>query len=329
MSVVALETPAFRFVNQAPPANCVVTEVLEGLKAEQKQISPKYFYDDYGSQLFEAITEQPEYYPTRTELGILQHYAGEIAQVMGRDNVLLEPGAGNCQKVRLLLDALRPAAYVPIDIAGDFLQSAAATLRQEYPWLALTATQADFTEMMSLPDSLPAQPRRLFYPGSTLGNLEPQQASQFLRHARELVGSDGGLLIGVDQHKDRGILDAAYNDAAGITARFNRNILTHLNELLPADFEADEFKHIARYNENAQRIEMYLESPREQSVRCAGEVIELACHERILTEYSYKYTPDSFARLADTAQLQIEQCWQDDQDLFAVYYLTPQRQLAS
>ena len=325
MSVVALQTPAFRFVNQAPPTNCVVTEVLEGLKAEQKQISPKYFYDDHGSHLFEAITEQPEYYPTRTEQHILQEYAGEIAQAMGRESVLVEPGAGNCQKVRLLLNALRPAAYVPIDISGDFLQLAASALQEDFPWLALTATQADFTQLMSLPDSLPELPRRLFYPGSTLGNLNPAQASRFLNHARQLVGSDGGLLIGIDLHKETRILQAAYNDAAGITARFNRNILNHLNRLLPANFDSSRFKHIACYNEALQRIEMYLESSSKQRVQCADEEIELASNERILTEYSYKYTPASFARLAHSAQLQIEHCWQDRQKFFAVFYLRPQR----
>jgi len=324
MSIAPLTYPVFRFVNQAQPATSVVAEVLQGLKASPKQISPKFFYDAYGSELFESITEQPEYYPTRTEQHILQAYAGEIAQAMGQESVLVEPGAGNCQKVRLLLDALRPAAYVPIDISGDFLQLAASALLEDFPWLSLTATQADFTQLMSLPDSLPLQPRRLFYPGSTLGNLNPDQATGFLNHARQLVGSDGGLLIGVDLHKETRILQAAYNDAAGITARFNRNVLSHLNRLLPADFDASEFKHIACYNEALQRIEMYLESPRDHWVCCADEDIKLACNERILTEYSHKYTPDSFARLANTAGLQIEQCWQDAQGFFAVFYLTPQ-----
>lgn len=329
MSVVSLPSATFNFVNQAPPANNVVTEVLSGLTLAQKQISPKYFYDAHGSQLFEAITEQPEYYPTRTEQQILQRHAGEIATALGQHSVLLEPGAGNCQKVRLLLEDLRPAAYVPIDISGDFLQMAATDLQQDFPWLSLTATQADFTQLMSLPENLPEQPRQLFYPGSTIGNLQPAEATRFLNHARELVGDDGGLLIGVDLHKDTHLLNAAYNDAAGITANFNRNILNHLNCLLPANFEAGTFKHIAHYNEDLQRIEMYLESPRDHIVQCAHEEIELLKQEWILTEYSYKYTPESFAELADSALLQIEQCWQDAQAFFAVFYLTPQRHLSS
>lgn len=329
MSVVSLPPASFIFVNQAPPETCVVTEVLDGLMSEQKQISPKYFYDAHGSHLFESITEQPEYYPTRTEQDILQRHAGEIARTLGQHSVLLEPGAGNCQKVRLLLEALRPAAYVPIDISGDFLQAAASDLQHDYPWLSLTATQADFTQLMSLPDNLPEQPRQLFYPGSTIGNLQPAEATRFLNHARELVGEDGGLLIGVDLHKDTHVLHAAYNDAAGITANFNRNILNHLNRLLPANFEASSFKHIAHYHEELHRIEMYLESPRNHIVQCAHEAIELASQERILTEYSYKYTPDSFADLADSAQLQIDECWQDAHAFFAVFYLTPQRHCAS
>ncbi|MCH8543587.1 MAG: L-histidine N(alpha)-methyltransferase [Alcanivorax sp.] len=315
------EMPDFIDLSTAP--GDTTAEILTGLNAQPRYINPKFFYDSRGSALFERITALPEYYPTRTERGILKAFAGQIARAAGPDRVLIEPGAGSCEKVRLLLDAMRPAAYVPTDIAGDFLYQAAGKLRAEFPWLPITAIQADFTALAAMPQSLPPGPRCLFYPGSTLGNFQYHDARAFLRQAAALLGADGTLLIGIDLHKDTATLEAAYNDSAGITADFNLNILRHLNQLLPADFDLHQFRHVACYNQTAQRIEMYLESLTAQQVQCAGNLLSLQAGERLLTEYSCKYTQEGFARLADAAGLTVQHCWQDPARLFAVFCLAP------
>ena len=315
--------PAFHYIDSGPVIQDSTTELLAGLQGKPRRINPKYFYDERGSQLFEQITQQPEYYPTRTEHAILQRHAHDIAQVLGTGQVLLEPGAGNCEKVRLLLEALQPVAYVPVDISGDFLCQAAARLADEYPWLGITALRADFTHLPSLPDDLPAAPRCLFYPGSTLGNFTRPEARAFLHHAARLVGANGRLLLGVDLHKDHRQLDAAYNDAAGVTAAFNLNVLSHLNQLLEADFDPAGFRHLAGYHRGYRRIEMYLQSRYAQRVRCAGEIVRLRRGERILTEYSCKYTHGGFERLARDAGLRISGYWQDSEGLFAVFALAP------
>lgn len=320
-AVTQSELPDFINLSSAP--GDTATEILAGLNATPRYINPKFFYDSRGSALFERITALPEYYPTRTERGILKAFAGQIARAVGTHRVVIEPGAGSCEKVRLLLDALQPAAYVPTDIAGDFLQDAAEKLRSEFPWLPVTAIQADFTALAAMPQSLPPGPRCLFYPGSTLGNFERHDAEAFLRQVATLLGEDGTLLIGIDLHKDTATLEAAYNDAAGITAAFNLNILNHLNRLLPADFDPDQFRHVACYNQTAQRIEMYLESLTAQQVQCADRSLTLAAGERLLTEYSCKYSREGFARLAASAGLAVRHCWQDPAGLFAVFCLAP------
>lgn len=312
----------FHYQDLGPASSSSRDEVLSGLREPRKRISPKYFYDDTGSMLFEEITRQPEYYPTRTERRILADHATDIAAAIGSGTVLMEPGAGSCEKVRLLLDALKPAAYVPIDIAGEFLQRSAGGLQKEFPWLRIAALRADFAAMPSLPADLPAGPRTLFYPGSTLGNFSPLQATGFLRHARRLVGAGGKLLIGIDLHKDSAILNRAYNDSAGVTARFNLNILDHLNRILPADFQPQLFRHVAFYNDDCQRIEMYLESLTEQSVNAAGQAICLTAGERIHTEISCKYSLASFTALATAAGLKVRRYWQDSDHLFAVFLLS-------
>lgn len=312
----------FHYQDLGPASSNSRDEILSGLRDVRKRISPKYFYDDTGSALFEEITRQPEYYPTRTERRILEDHAGDMATAIGTGTVLMEPGAGSCEKVRLLLDALKPSAYVPIDIAGEFLQRSAGSLQSQFPWLRIAALRADFAAMPSMPADLPAGPRTLFYPGSTLGNFSPLQATGFLRHARRLVGSEGKLLIGIDLHKDAAILNRAYNDSAGVTARFNLNILHHLNRVLPADFQPQQFRHIAFYNDDCQRIEMYLESLTEQTVSAAGEHIQFAAGERIHTEISCKYSLASFTALATAAGLNVRQCWQDRENLFAVFLLS-------
>ena len=312
----------FHYQDLGPASSNSRDEILTGLRDVRKRISPKYFYDDTGSALFEEITRQPEYYPTRTERRILEDHAGDMAAAIGTGTVLMEPGAGSCEKVRLLLDALKPSAYVPIDIAGEFLQRSAGSLQSEFPWLRIAALRADFAAMPSMPADLPAGPRTLFYPGSTLGNFSPLQATGFLRHARRLVGSEGKLLIGIDLHKDAAILNRAYNDSAGVTARFNLNILHHLNRVLPADFQPQQFRHIAFYNDDCQRIEMHLESLKEQTVSAAGERIHFAAGERIHTEISCKYSLAGFTALATAAGLNVRQCWQDRDNLFAVFLLS-------
>ncbi|MCC1497867.1 L-histidine N(alpha)-methyltransferase [Alcanivorax sp. 1008] len=312
----------FQYQDLGPASSNSRAEILAGLREERKRISPKYFYDDTGSTLFEEITRQPEYYPTRTERHILTEHAMDMAAAIGTGTVLMEPGAGSCEKVRLLLDALKPTAYVPMDIAGDFLQRSAAGLQRQFPWLHIAALRADFAAMPSLPQGLPAGPRTLFYPGSTLGNFSPLQATSFLRHAKRLVGDGGTLLIGVDLHKDSATLNRAYNDSAGVTARFNRNTLHHLNRILPADFEPLQFSHVAFYNSDCHRIEMYLESQTEQTVTAAGEAIYFSTGERIHTEISCKYSQESFTALAAAADLKVRNCWRDAEDLFAVFLLT-------
>ena len=297
------------------------SELLEGLKRSQKVVNPKWFYDLAGSDLFEQITQLPEYYPTRTEIGILSDNREAIAARCGPGCLFIEPGSGACEKARLLLDALRPVAYVPLDISADFLRDAATQLGQEYPWLPVHAVCADFNQGWPFPDNLPDGRRVVFYPGSTIGNLEPAMAADFLRRVRQLIGADGGLLIGVDLHKSSQRLHAAYNDARGVTAEFNLNILNRLNDELDAEFDPAEFSHRAFYNTDQQRIEMHLVSEREQSVRCNGSQIDFDHGETIHTENSYNSTVEGFAELAASAGLSLQESWLDRERLFSVHYL--------
>lgn len=300
------------------------SEILAGLYAPRKSINPKFFYDEYGSRLFEAITRLPEYYPTRTEVNILRANAAEIAAACGADCVLIEPGSGNSEKVRYLLTALAPRAYVPMDISADFLQEAAQELGREYPELAIHAVCADFNTDEAAMPALPAAKRVIFYPGSTIGNLVPSAAQAFLLRLRSWMGANGGALIGVDLHKSSAVLNAAYNDKQGITAEFNLNILRHINTLVDAEFETTAFRHHAFYDSEKQRIEMHLVSKLEQSVGCDGDMIDFEPGESIQTEYSYKYTVAGFQALAHSAGLNIQKSWLDDRQLFSVHYLEPE-----
>ena len=298
------------------------SELLKGLGKDQKTVNPKWFYDATGSDLFEQITQLPEYYPTRTEIGILTDNRRAIAERCGTGCLFIEPGSGSCEKARLLLDDLQPAAYIPLDISADFLHESALQLGEEYPWLRVHAVCADFNQGWPFPDDMPEGKRVVFYPGSTIGNLEPQAAADFLRRVREVIGEDGGLLIGVDLHKSSDRLHAAYNDASGVTARFNLNVLNRLNQLLDAEFDEHAFSHQAFYNTEAQRIEMHLVSDSEISVRCNGSSIDFASGESIHTEISYKYTVDGFAELAASTGLSLEQSWFDDDRVFSVHSLS-------
>ena len=295
-------------------------ELLEGLEVRPRKIDPKFFYDERGSELFSLICELEEYYPTRTEIGIFRDQSADIAAAIGPDCELVEPGAGACEKVRYLLEDLRPGAYLPLDISGDFLLAATQELQRDFPALDVRPVVADFNESFDLPDTGSSGRRVVFYPGSTIGNFQPGGARTFLRRAADLVGEEGGLLIGVDLHKDREVLNAAYNDSQGLTAAFNRNILHHVNRLLGAEFEPDRFEHVAFYNEPEQRIEMHLESPDDQTVRCNGSLLEFEAGERILTEYSYKYRIDDFADLAGSAGFSLQSSWVDQGELFSVQY---------
>lgn len=295
-------------------------ELLAGLQKKQKTIAPKYFYDTRGSELFEQITRQTEYYPTRTEKQLLHQHSAAIAAAVGADCVLIEPGSGSSEKVELLLPALRPKAYVPIEISAAPLHAAAERLTSTFPWLQIHTVCADYTNGVNLPAAVLGQRRVLFFPGSTIGNFEPLQAIHFLQRLRRLCSNDGGLLIGVDLQKEPAILHAAYNDAAGITAAFNLNVLCHINRVADANFDTGTFEHQAVYNSAAGRIEMYLQSLRQQRVTIADQVIEFAANERILTEYSYKYTVASFRQIAAGAGFEPIQYWTDPEQRFSVHY---------
>ncbi len=314
--------PNVEFYDAQPALGNSRSELLAGLRQTQKKVDPKWFYDAAGSQLFEQITELPEYYPTRTEIGILKANQQAIAQHCGDGCLFIEPGSGSCEKARLLLDTLRPAAYLPLDISADFLRETAVQLGHEYPWLQIMAICADFNQDWPFPDNLPAGKRVVFYPGSTIGNLEPQAATIFLKKVRHLIGEDGGLLIGVDLHKSSQRLHAAYNDTSGVTARFNLNVLSRLNEILDAEFDEGRFSHKAWYNEAEKRIEMHLVSDSVQAVRCNGQYIEFDAGETIHTENSYKYTVEGFAELAAEAGMSMQASWLDQQQLFSVHYLS-------
>lgn len=314
--------PNVEFTDAAPAQDDSHSELIRGLSQAQKSIDPKWFYDEQGSELFEHITQLPEYYPTRTEISILRRNQQEIAALCGPSCVFIEPGSGNCEKARLLFDALRPAAYVPVDISADFLRDAATRLGLEYPWMTVHAVCSDFSDDWTFLDNLPPGKRVVFYPGSTIGNLAPHKARAFLQRVRRVIGDDGGLLLGVDLHKSSERLNAAYNDASGVTARFNLNVLNQVNDALDADFDAAAFEHNAFYDENKRRIEMHLVSKVDQSVRYSGGQIALAAGESIHTENSYKYSVESFAELAASAGLGIVNTWVDDEQLFSVHYLS-------
>jgi len=300
--------------------------VLEGLARRNKAIPCRFLYDARGSMLFEAICELPEYYPTRTETAILGTYAGEIADAMGAHCQLVEFGSGASRKVRLLLAALAdPAAYVAIDISREALRHAANALAASFPDLAVIALCADYMRPVELPE-LPAagEGRRLgFFPGSTIGNLDPGAAIDFLIGCRGVVGEDGAMLVGVDLKKDRKLLHAAYNDAQGITAAFNLNLLTRVNRELNGDFNLDRFAHDAFFNERAGKIEIHIRSLADQIVTVAGRRFRFSQGERIHTEDSWKYTVPEFQQLAARAGYRAARCWTDPAGLFSVHLLTP------
>jgi len=296
------------------------SDVLSGLSARQKWLAPKYFYDERGSQLFEAITELKEYYPTRCELAILREHKADIAGVFGPKTALIEFGTGSTRKVRILLEAAKTVeAYVPVDISAEMLRQEAQQLQHDYPRLRVLPVAADFTLPFRLPSAIVGLSRAGFFPGSTIGNFEPQDAAAFLRHAGRMLGAHATLIVGVDLVKDANILNAAYDDASGVTAQFNLNLLTRINRELSANFDVDAFSHRAFYNSDRRRIEMHLVSGRRQTVNIAGRVIEFAAGETIHTENSYKYTIESFGLLAQSAGWTPIKAWTDG--FFSVHAL--------
>ena len=301
------------------------SEVLAGLRERQKTLPCKYFYDEKGSQLFDAICELPEYYLTRTELGIMEMHVAEMAAALGEQLILVEPGSGTSLKTRLLLEHLRdPVAYVPVDIAREHLLHAADQLNRLYPRLEVLPVCADFNQAFEVPAPARAAARTaVYFPGSTLGNFNPAEARQLLTHMRRLAGRDGALLVGIDLRKDVAVLEQAYDDAAGVTAEFNLNLLSRINQELDGDFDLRRFSHRAAYNAAEGCIEMHLVSTKAQAVRVAGETFEFRAGEHILSERSYKHTPEGFAALAGRAGLKIERQWTDDRRYFCVAYLTP------
>jgi dimethylhistidine N-methyltransferase len=312
-------TGRIHFYDDHPAVADIRADVLEGLSKRPKQVAPKYFYDQRGSRLFDAITELPEYYPTRTELDILETNAQQIAELLGSDCVLMELGSGSSRKIRVLLDAVRPLAYVPLDISREHLLHSALVLAGEYPQLQVHAACTDYSKEFALPDLPQHLPRVAFFPGSSIGNFEPDDAKRLLARIGRQLGRGGKLLIGVDLKKDNAILHAAYNDAQRLTAAFNLNLLERINRELCADFRLDRFEHQAFFNPRAGRIEMHLVSRIDQEVEVAGCSVSFAAGESLHTENSYKYTIEEFQRLAQQSGFVAERVWTDDQQLFSVH----------
>ena len=327
-SLRAPAAPPFASIHlevMGPQLDDLRDEVLRGLAKPAKELPCKLFYDRRGSALFEKICTLDEYYLTRTETAIMEQHAAEIAALIGERCVLIEYGSGSSSKIRILLDHLRgPLSYIPIDLSRELLLQSATAIAAAYPRLKVLPLCADYTQPFVPPSIAEDAARRVaFFPGSTIGNFHPHEAEEFLQRARELVGREGGLLIGVDLKKDPGLLHAAYNDSAGITAEFNLNILAHVNTRFGSDFHLDQFAHRALYDEQRGRIEMYLIGLADQVVQFGDTKIPFKAGEPILTEVSYKYDLDQFATLAERAGFGIQRVWTDSAHQFSVQYLVP------
>jgi dimethylhistidine N-methyltransferase len=315
---------AYSFYDLQPDAGTFLGDVLSGLALPQKALPPKYFYDARGSELFEAICDLPEYYPTRTELAMMQADAAAMARFLGSDCMLIEYGAGSGRKTRVLIEALAPMAYVAIDISREQLRSAVKELAKMFPSVKMVGVCADYSRPIALPeiDNVGARRRAIYFPGSTIGNFTRDEALAFLVNARALAGAGGAMLVGVDIKKDAALLNAAYNDTQGVTAEFNLNVLHRINNELGANFDTDAFRHSAFYDPVKGRIEMHLESKCEQSVLIAGRDFGFRAGETIHTENSCKYSVEEFQRLAQNAGFCPEYCWVDPGQLFSIHYLS-------
>jgi dimethylhistidine N-methyltransferase len=299
-------------------------EVVRGLAKSPRELPCKFFYDEHGAQLFQQICELSEYYITRTEIEILRLHGAEMGNALGPQIELIGLGTGAGTKTRILLEELRdPRVYVPIDISKEQLQKSCARFREMFPTLQILPVAADYLEPFELP--LPRQLSSrsvIYFPGSTIGNFDPDAAGEFLTRLVDLAGEGGGLLIGVDLQKDRHIIEAAYNDSAGVTAQFNKNLLTRINRELGGDFDLAHWQHYAIYNPAEGRVELYLISEIEQVVKIGDRTFQFRAGEKILTEYSYKHTIGGFITLARQARFHFEQVWTDDARLFGVFYFT-------
>lgn len=316
-----VSTEPLPLIDLCPETDTFLDEVLDGLRQTPKRLSPKFFYDARGSQLFDHICRLDEYYLTRTEMAIMRQSIDEIVAHLGRQCLLLEYGSGSSLKTRILLDHLDdPAGYVPIDISREHLLQSATELAATYPDLRVIPVCADYTTPLDLPN-VEAARTVVYFPGSTIGNFEQDDALAFLQRIAAVCGSGGGLLIGVDLKKDADAIKAAYNDRQGITAAFNKNVLRRINRELDGTFAIDQFAHRAFFNDDHGRIEMHLVSCADQQVSIADAVISFRAGETILTEYSYKYSLDDFARLAAKAGFSVRQVWTDERDYFSVQYL--------
>lgn len=305
-----------------PVSEDFLAEVVAGLSSSPRSLPCKFFYDEHGADLFQKICELPEYYITRTETELLRRYGGEMAESIGANAELIGFGTGAGTKARMLLEHLEnPIAYVPVDISKQRLTDSAAELSRAMPTLDILPVCGDYLQPLQLPKSLRKPDHvAVYFPGSTIGNMEPEIATEFLKRVCRLCGRSGGLIIGVDLQKDRAVLEAAYNDTAGVTAEFNLNLLARANRELGADFDLLLWQHQAIYNEHQGRIEMHLISDAEQSVHVGGERFPFARGERIITEFSYKYTREGFARLAGSAGFRLARVWADSEQLFAVFH---------
>lgn len=320
--MAAIHNDGAALLDLHPPLDDVHAMVLAGLHATPKRLPCKLLYDDRGSELFERICELPEYYPTRTELGIMRDHVDEMAKAIGSEVLLIEFGSGAGVKCRMLLDALeRPAGYVPIEISREILLRSAEELRERYPALPIYPVCADYTRPLELPTAANGYRRVAYFPGSTIGNFDPDAARQFLAQSRTLVGKGGGMLLGVDLPKNVDVLRAAYNDEHGVTAAFNLNVLHRINRELGGDFQPDHFSHQARWNERLGRIEMHLVSDRREQVAINGTTVSFEAGESIHTENSYKRTPEQFEQIAREAGWRTAHTWTDPRNWFGVQYL--------
>lgn len=312
-----------QFIDLHPSAESFLGAVISGLGAGRKSLPAKFFYDQRGSRLFDRICQLPEYYPTRTEMALMQDIGVELRALLPRGAELVEFGSGSSRKVRILLDAVASfAAYVSIDISGDYLRETASALALDYPVLEVMAVCADYTRPIDLAHwESCSRPRVGFFPGSTIGNLTPEDAIGFLRNARRILGPGGGFIVGADLKKDVAILEAAYNDKEGVTAEFNLNLLARINSELGGDFDLSAFRHRAHYNGEKGRIEMHLVSRRDQSAEVNGNRFDFVEGETIHTENSHKYTVADFQRIAARAGFTARKAWTDSENLFSIHYL--------
>ncbi len=320
----ASQPAEYRLFDQLPPPSAMLDEVIAGLTQQPKRIAPKFFYDERGSRLFEAITGLPEYYLTRTEMGLFDACLPEVHDRIGGGGCLVEYGAGSSVKIRRLLEELQPRTYLPVDISRRHLEQSAQALHADYPHLSVYPICADMTAPFELPAVVAGLDKLGFYPGSSIGNFEPGDAQAFLRQVATTLGAGGRLLIGVDRKKDVNVLEAAYNDSAGITAEFNLNILRHLNSALATEIDPAGFRHRADYNEESGCVQMFLECVKDQSSRVDGRIIDFAEGELVHTENSYKYGHEQFADLAAGGGFKVEASWSDADAYFTLFLLIAQ-----